>query len=97
MDTATVEQAFVEAHKDLQDQFGHNGSVISGPTTPLNDLKGFRSVLIPNIIRAVARRIGITPPKGDEIRNIYISNDRRRKLSISEIAKTFTDKYCSEV
>lgn len=93
MDTATVEQAFIEAHKDIQEDLGQ-GAVMSRSTTPLSDLKGFRSVLIPNIIRNVARRLGMAPPGGKEIRNIYVSKDGRQKLSISYIAQNFRDMYC---
>lgn len=92
--TTSVEQAFVEAHKEMQDDLGNPGATVGPSTTPLNDLKGFRSLLIPNVIRAVARGLGIPPPKGDEIRNIYVSNDGRRRLTISEIAQAFGDKYC---
>lgn len=93
MDTAIVEQAFIDAHENMQNELGQSASV-GGSTTPLNDLNGFGSVLIPNIIRGVARRLGIDPPKGDEIRNIYVSKDGKRKLTISEIARNFSDRYC---
>ena len=93
MDTATIEQAFIDTHRDMQNELGQSASM-SASTTPLKDLKGFRSVLIPNIIRGVARKLGIDPPTGNEIRNIYVSNDGRRKLTISEIARNFGDRYC---
>lgn len=96
MDTVIVEQAFVEAHKEMQDDLGYPGATVGASTTPLGDLKGFSSLLIPNVIRAVARRLGIPPPKGNEIRNIYVSDSGRQKLQISNIAQSFNDRYCRE-
>jgi hypothetical protein len=56
----------------------------------LKDLKGFDSLLIPQLIRRVARELGCPLKKGERVRNLYI--DGRKELSISEVAERYREK-----
>jgi hypothetical protein len=49
---------------------------------PLSDLKGFDSLLIPSIVRRLARELGHLLPKGTRVKNIYCAPDGRKKLTV---------------
>ena len=89
MKESEMAQAFVDIHGEIQSTLGHDPSEISSATCPLTNLPGFRSQLIPNAVRMVARRLGINLPKGFKVKNIYVSPDGKRKLTIAEIATRF--------
>jgi hypothetical protein len=59
-------------------------------------LKGFDSLLIPSIVRRLARELGYSLPKGTRVRNIYCAADGRKKLTIREIAQRFVATYPPE-
>ena len=89
MTDSQVGQAFVDVHGEIQSTLGHDPSGINSSTCPLTNLPGFRSQLIPNAVRMVALRLGIRLPKGFKVKNIYISTNGKRKLTIAEISTRF--------
>ena len=66
---------------------------VSPRSCPLTDLQGFDSDFIPEIVRRLARALGHPLPEGTRVKNIYVSQDRQRKLTIEEVAKRFVAMY----
>ena len=48
-------------------------------------------------MRQLARELGSPLPKGTKIKNIYVSKDGKRKLTIDEVARRFLATYAPEV
>ena len=94
MEFTTVVTRLVEIHRDYQKAggFSDSGSV-SPRSCPLTDLQGFDSDFIPEIVRRLARGLGHPLPEGTRVKNIYVSQDRQRKLTIEEVAKRFIAMY----
>jgi hypothetical protein len=86
MDQAAIIDALIAVHTDVQTTLGHANTAISPDTCPLTQLPGFDSPAIPTAIRMTAQRLGLMPIPGANSKNLYISEDRRRKLTIREIA-----------
>lgn len=96
MDVATVTSVLIAIHKELQEDAGHDPDVVSERTCPLDDLPGFDSLLIPDAIRTLARRVGVAVPASAKIRDLYRSRDGTRKLTVAEIAVRFCGEYGME-
>ena len=96
MADSEIAQAFVDVHREIQSTLGHDASGISSTTCPLTNAPGFRSQLIPNAVRMVASRLGISLPKGFKVKNIYVSPDGKKKLTIAEIATRFSTLIATE-
>jgi len=94
MDQQSVLTALIEVHRDIQTSLGGNTD-ISAETCPLADVKGFDSVLIPTALRMAARQLGLEIGEGRNMRNLYVSSDGKRKLSLSEVATRFVTQYGS--
>jgi hypothetical protein len=87
----------VEIHRDYQRGGGYDDEdKVQPPTSPLDGLKGFESDFIPEIVRRLARDLGHPFPEGTRVKNIYVSQDGKRKLSIEEIAQRFIDTYAGQ-
>ena len=96
MDRQQVVDALLTVHREIQDDLGEDGAGISAATTPLTDLAGFDSKLIPTALRMVAREIGWSPPTGTRFRNLYVDRDGQTKLNIGQIANLFCQTYGEE-
>jgi hypothetical protein len=84
-------------HHDQRESGQDDANKVTPSCCPLTDLKGFDSLLIPSIIRRLARELGHPLPKGTRVKNIYCAPDGRKKLTIREIAKRFVATYAPEV
>jgi hypothetical protein len=61
-------------------------------TRPLEDMKGFESDFIPEVVRRLAREVFGEPlPKGTRVKNIFV--EKGRKLTVKEIAKKLLTNY----
>ena len=96
MEDAEVTNALVAVHKEIQGDLGHDEMDVTPSTCPLTGLTGFDSPLIPNAVRMVAQLLGVKLPRGAKMRNIYVSPDGKRKLTIAEIAGRFKRLYALE-
>lgn len=95
MDQSDVIEKLVEIHKNDQAEAGQDDAAqVTATSAPLSDLKGFDSLLIPGIIRRLARELGHPLPKGTRIKNIYVLQSK--KLTIAEIAGRFIEEYMPE-
>lgn len=97
MDPSTVAAKLVEMHRERQFDCGHDPAVVTPDCCPLDDLPEFDSLLIPGIIRELARELGMPLPKDAKIKNIYVTDDGKHKRTIREIAEAFCRTYGSEV
>ena len=94
MELTTVVTHLVEIHRDYQKAGGFSDSgAVSARSCPLTALQGFDSDFIPEIVRRLARTLGHPLPEGTRVTNIYVSQDRQRKLTIEEIAERFVAVY----
>lgn len=94
MEISTVIAKFIEIHREYQRDGGYSDvDKISSETCPLSGLEGFDSDFIPEIVRRVARELGNPLPERARVKNIYVSADGRRKLSIDGIARLFAAAY----
>jgi hypothetical protein len=91
MKISDICEKLVQVHRSVQRDSGYDDAEsVTASTCPLKDLKGFDSLLIPQLIRRVARELACPLKKGERVRNFYV--DGRKKLSISEIAERFPDE-----
>jgi len=93
MDRNAVISALIAAHVDIQSALGLATGTINSSTCPLQQIAGFESILIPTVLRTVARNVGVTLPAGRRIKNLYVSQDGRQKLDIGQIADRFVGQY----
>jgi hypothetical protein len=97
MKKADVVATLVEIHRDYQRGGGYDDvDQVVPRTCPLQGLKGFESEFIPEIVRRLARELGHPLPEGARVKNIYVSQDGKRRLSIEEVAQRFIDTYAMQ-
>lgn len=97
MDINVVVTGLVEILKECQTAFGHDDAESVTPSTvPYGGLKGFQSDVTPTIVRWLARRL--ERPLADDVDpvNIFVSDDKRTKLTVEDAAKRFLDVYGSK-
>ena len=96
MDSATVLEHLERLHREIEADAGYDPTAVQGDVLPLEGLRGFDSLLIPNVIRGVARAVGLPLPKGVRLRNPYVGPDRKTKLTLRGTAKRFCELYGRE-
>jgi hypothetical protein len=79
-------------HREIEVDAGKDPAVVKDDVLPLDGLGGFDSVLIPNVIRRLAREMKVTLPKGVRLRNPYIDSNKK-KLTLRAVAKRFCELY----
>jgi len=92
MDHATVLEHLKDLHKEIEIDDGKDPSLVKDDAQPLDDLAGFDSLLIPNVIRQLAKRMGIVIPKGTRLKNPYVDVNHK-KLPLRDVAKRFCELY----
>jgi hypothetical protein len=93
MDITVVVDRLVEVHREIQEEGGHDPGTIGPETRPLEDLPGFDSMLVPDAVRQLARKVGIELPKDTKIKNIFVSEEGTKKHNIREVAEHFCRIY----
>jgi len=96
MDEVVVLRYLEDLHREIERDSGKNPDLVTDDVQPLNGLGGFDSTLIPNVIRGLARAMGITLAKGSRLRNLYVGPDGKHKLTLHAVAKQFCDIYGKE-
>lgn len=92
MDEAVVLEQLKKLHREIEADAGKDPSVVNDDVLPLDGLGGFDSVLIPNIIRGLAREMKVSLQKGVRLRNPYIDSNKK-KLKLRDVAKRFCELY----
>src|SRR5690242_5852103 len=96
MNEATVLQQLTKLHREIESDAGKDPSAVNDDVCPLDDLAGFDSVLIPNVIRGLAKAVGITLENGARLRNPYVDSSKK-KLRLRAVAKRFCELYKEEL
>jgi hypothetical protein len=91
MSVDEVAEKLGELLKDYQDESEQGKKPIGDDTRPLDDMKGFESDFIPEIVHKLAREVFGGLPKGTRVKNIFVDNGK--KLTVKEIAKKFIVNY----
>jgi hypothetical protein len=92
MNEATVLEQLKKLHQEIESDAGKDPAAVKDDVLPLDELAGFDSVLIPNVIRGLAKAVGITLDKGARLRNPYVDSSRK-KLRLRAVAKRFCELY----
>jgi hypothetical protein len=92
MNEAAVLEQLKELHREIEIDAGEDPGTVKDDVLPLDGLGGFDSLLIPNIIRGLAREMKVTLEKGVRLRNPYIDSSKK-KLALREVAKRFCELY----
>ena len=94
MDKQQVITELVAVLKDFQTKMGHDDAdAVTSQVRPHGGLKGFQSDITPTIVRRVAKKLGDRIPDGVDIINIFVSDDKRTKLTVDESADRFLGRY----
>lgn len=93
MEKAAVLVRLKELHREIEADAGKDPDLVTDDVEPLDGLVGFDSPLIPNVIRSLARTMGITLGKGVRLRNPYVGPDGKQKRTLREVAKRFCELY----
>lgn len=80
-------------HREIETDAGKDPDLVGDDVLPLDGLGGFDSTLIPNVIRGLARSMGVTLAKGVRLRNPYVAADGKTKLTLRGVAKRFCELY----
>ena len=96
MDHATVLEHLKRIHREIETDAGNDPNAVRNDVFPLDDLPGFDSPLIPNVIRELAKAIGLQLPQGARLRNPYVGPDRKTPLTLRDVAKRFCELYGKE-
>lgn len=78
-----VTAKLIEVLQTIQSNSGYDATQINRSTCPLDDLEGFDSKLWPVAISMLAKSLNVEIPNN---KNIYVSEDGERRLTISESA-----------
>jgi hypothetical protein len=92
MDETTVLKHVKQLHREIEIDDGKDPSLVTDDAQPLDDLPGFDSPLIPNVVRQLAKMVGIVIPKGTRLKNPYVDANNK-KLSLRQVAKRFCELY----
>lgn len=92
MDEAIVLAQLKGLHREIEIDAGKDPSAVKDDTFPLDELEGFDSVLVPNVIRGLAKSMNVPLEKGVRLRNPYIDSSKR-KLRLRSVAKRFCELY----
>lgn len=95
MDEAVVLGHLKALHREIELDAGKDPDAVHDDVLPLDGLGGFDSPLIPNVIRGLARCLGIELKKGKRLLNPYVDASGK-KLALSGIAKRFCELYGKE-
>ncbi|MCG3121874.1 MAG: hypothetical protein GIKADHBN_00246 [Phycisphaerales bacterium] len=95
MDQAAVLEQLKTLHREIEVDDGKDPSHVTDDVQPLDGLGGFDSTLIPNVIRGLARAMGIPLAKGRRLLNPYV-DAAGNKLTLRGVAKRFCDLYAKE-
>ena len=92
LDEAKVWEQLKKLHREIEIDAGKDPSAVKDDVLPLDGLGGFDSLLIPNVIRGLAREMKVTLEKGVRLRNPYVDSNRK-KLTLRDVAKRFCELY----
>ena len=92
MNEATVLEQLKKLHQEIEADAGKDPATVKDDVLPLDELAGFDSVLIPNVIRGLAKAVGITLEKGVRLRNPYVDSSKKQ-LRLRAVAKRFCELY----
>ena len=92
MDEALVLEQLKKLHQEIESDAGKDPDAVKDDVFPLDELGGFDSVLIPNVIRGLAKAMNVVLEKGVRLRNPYI-DPSKKKLRLRAIAKRFCELY----
>jgi len=92
MNEAIVLEQLTKLHQEIEADAGKDPTAVKDDVLPLDELAGFDSVLIPNVIRGLAKAVGITLEKGVRLRNPYVDSSKT-KLRLRAVAKRFCELY----
>lgn len=94
MDRQQVVSELVDVLKEFQTKMGYDDAdAVTPGVKPHGGLKGFQSDITPPIARRVARKLGHPIPDDVDIINIFVSADKKRKLTVEEAADRFLAQY----
>src|SRR5882672_9910712 len=92
MNEAIVLEQLKKLHQEIEVDAGKDPATVKDDVFPLDELSGFDSVLIPNVIRGLAKEMKATLEKGVRLRNPYIDSSKK-KLRLRDVAKRFCELY----
>ena|SRR5688572_18544809 len=95
MDEAAVLGVLKNLHQEIESDAGKDPAAVGDEVSPLDYLGGFDSILIPNVIRGLAKQMNVTLEKGVRLRNPYVGADKK-KLTLRNVAKRFCELYGGE-
>ena len=93
MDHGVVLENLKRLHREIEADAGKDPDLVVDGVHPLEGLQGFDSPLIPNVIRGLARAMGITLAKGVRLRNPYVAPDKKQLRTLRDVAKRFCELY----
>ena len=96
MNHVTVLENLKQLHRDIETDDGKDASAVTDDVFPLDGLSGFDSLLIPNVIRGLAKALRLPLPKGVRLRNPYVGSDGKTKLTLRGVAARFYELYGKE-
>ena len=92
MDEAIALEQLKKLHREIETDAGKDPATVKDDVFPLDELGGFDSVLIPNVIRGLAKEMKVTLEKGVRLRNPYVDSSKK-KLTLRAVAKRFCELY----
>lgn len=92
MDEAKALAKLKDIHREIEKDAQKNPDLVTDDVQPLDGLEGFDSQLIPNVIRELAKALGVPIAKGTRLKNIYVDKDGKQ-LSLREAARRFCELY----
>lgn len=90
-----VTQKLCDILSEYQDEGEAKRKPVNGDTCPLDDMMGFESDFIPEVVRRLAREVFGEPlPKGTRVKNIFVN--KGKKLTVNDIGNKFEETYPSK-
>lgn len=95
MDATAVLEHLKTLHREIEIDDGKDPAHVTDDVQPLDALGGFESQLIPNIIRGLARALGVPLAKGKRLLNPYV-DAAGKKLTLRGVAQRYCQLYGKE-
>jgi len=92
MDETIVLEQLKNLHREIEIDAGKDPAAVKDDVFPLDELGGFDSVLVPNVIRGLAKKMSVALEKGVRLRNPYVDSSKT-KLRLRAVAKRFCELY----
>lgn len=81
-------------HRQIEIDAGEDPDQVTDEICPFDQLRAFDSLLMPTVIRGLAKDLELTLPPGKRLKNCYVDGSGR-KLTMKGVSERFCQLYAT--